>query len=137
MSLEINITDFFYSECPSDYCASRAEIGDNADQDTWQAANECECSFITDDTREEVRAHFASLVAGCGENIASWPDSELNALLIQDISGNMRDFLCGFGLFADAWDWDTYEASIPARNDENTSDRLFKGDDNEVYFLIG
>ena len=131
MSLEINITDFFNSECPSDYSASRAEIGDNAGQDTWQAANECEYNFITGDTREEVRAHFASFGAWSEEEIASWPDSELNALLIQDISGNMRDLLGGFGVFADAWDWDTYE------NDENTSGRLFKDDDGEIYFSIG
>lgn len=126
MSLEINITDFFNSECPSDYSASRAEIGDNAEQDIWQAANECEYNFITDDTREEVRTHFAYLFA----EIASWPDSELNALLIQDISENMRDFL-GFGVTTDAWDWDSYE------NSENVSHRLFKGDDEEIYFSIG
>lgn len=130
-SMEINITEFFNNECPSDYSASRAEIGNNAGQDTWQAAQECDYNFMTDATRDNVREHFASFGAWSEDEIASWSDSELNALLIQDISSNMRDFLGGFGVMADCWDWDTYE------NDDTVSHRLFKGEDDEIYFYIG
>lgn len=138
---ELDITDFFNSECPSDYCASVAEIGRSAGTDTWTAAIEAsdDWDFIKENAeiRQELRDHFKEYGAWSEDEINAWSDSELNALLIQDISGTMRDYLGALGENADAWDWKEYQKQS---ENGNLSGRLFGGplsDDGRVYFTIG
>ena len=97
--MEIDITEFFYSECPSDFSASVAEIGRDAARDTWQAANEVaeDYNFVNDQNRDAIIDHFNSMGFSESEDMKHWLDSEINALLIQDISFVMRDYLGCFG----------------------------------------
>ena len=104
--MDINITKFFNEAAPMDYSASVAEIGANAGPDTWRAANEDASDYNLLDTPEKLQAlrdHVRGFGAWSDEEIAAWSDTECNALFIQMISGDMRDF-CG-----DVWNWDEYE----------------------------
>lgn len=111
--MEINITRFYNEAAPMDYSASVAEIGRNAGNDTWQAAVEDSPDYNmldTDDKRDAFRQHVRSFGAWSDEEIAAWTDIELNALFIQLVSGDMRN---------------------------NEANRLFIGDDMQVYYTIG
>lgn len=130
--MELNITKFFSEACPKDYSASVAEIGNNAGVATYQAAKDDSEEFFMLDT-EEKKGAFREHVKGFGaweaEEIAAWNDTELNALLIQMISGDIRE-----GDLDDFEpDWEDYEKRSEAGN---VSGRLFKGDDGQVYYLI-
>lgn len=109
--MEINITRFMREGAPSDYSASRAELGDKAGEITWGHAVEDakEWRMLTDeDDREQFRDHIRQFGAWDDDEIAEWSDDELEALLIQCISGDMRD--AGLtGLPTDA-EWAEYEA---------------------------
>lgn len=126
--MELNITKFFNEVCPRDYSASVAEIGANAGADTWRAACDDSADYMILDN-DEKREAFRDFVRDSGgwnkEEIYSWSNLELNALLLQWIAGDIREA----GL-DDGVDWEDYNKS------ENAG-RLFKGTDNEVYFYIG
>lgn len=136
--MDLDITDFFNSECASDYSASVNEIGRNAAADTWQAAKEAseEWDWIKgdDEIRQALRDHFKEYGAWSDDEIGAWSDSELNALLIQDISGNMRDYTGSFGANTENWNWEEYEIECQSGNCRGN---LFVGIDERVYFVIG
>jgi hypothetical protein len=105
---ELDITDFFNGAAPRDYSASRCEIGCDAGKVTWGAA--CEDSpdwpiLDTDDKRDAFRRHVMDFGAWTPEEIGTWNDTELNALLLQKIAGDNRDT----GMEPDSWDWADYE----------------------------
>ena len=92
---DLNVTRFMEEACPMDYSASRAEIGDNAGPDTWRAA--CEDSdeyplLTNEDDREAFRKFVRESGDWNDEEIAAWSDTELNALCIQWVSGDVREF---------------------------------------------
>lgn len=136
--MELNITSFFNACAPRDYSASVAEIGQNAGADTWRAAVDDSAEQCILDT-EKKREAFRNFVRGAGawsdEEIAAWPDAELNALCIQWISGDMREPV-GFelGAHSGAAEWAEYQ-----RQSENgqVAGRLFRGENGEIYFYIG
>lgn len=139
--MEIDITEFFNSETPSDYSASMAEIGRTAASDTWQAANEAteEYDFIKGNTeiRDAIIAHFVDMGFSEGDEMQSWPNCQINALLIQEISSLMREFNSGFGESGEAWDWQEYQRQS---EQGNLSGRLFGGElsvDGRIYICIG
>ena len=128
--MELNITKFFTETCPRDYQASVAEIGEGAGAATWQAAIDDSPDYmILDD--EEKRDAFRSFVKSSGgwnaEEIAAWNDTQLNALCLQWIAGDIRESMY---LENDPIDWDAYEA------DENEHHSIFLGIDGEIYFCI-
>lgn len=91
--IDIDITRFVTEAAPMDYSASVAEIGTNAGRDTWQAAMEDAPDYNllnTDEQREEFRAHIKGFGAWTDEEIAAWTATELNALFMQFISGDIR-----------------------------------------------
>lgn len=91
--IDINITRFITDAAPMDYSASVAEIGANAGRDTWQAAMEDAPDYNlldNDDARDEFRQYVKGFGAWSDERIAAWSDTELNALLMQLISGDIR-----------------------------------------------
>ncbi len=91
---EINITRFYNEAAPMDYSASIVEIGANAGRDTWRHAMEDAPDYNmldTDDKREEFRKYVKGFGAWDDAEIAAWSDIELNALLMQLISGDMRN----------------------------------------------
>lgn len=130
--MELDITDFFNSCNPKCYSASCAELGDDVGSITWQNALDRDAGLL--DT-EEKREAFKSYVRGFGawddEEIAAWSHEELNALLIQFISGDMRED----GLHANMDD-DEWNALDP----EKSRGSIYGGPlttDGRVYFYMG
>lgn len=131
--MEINITKFYNEACPKNYSASVAEIGQNAGADTWNAAKEDAPDYNFIDTPEKVDA-FKSFVLDSGgwnqEEIDAWSLIELNALFLQWVSGDIRECL--------EWDVDDIWANYEEMAEAGTvPSRLFKAEDNQVYFDIG
>lgn len=128
--MELKITKFFTETCPRDYHASVAEIGADAGAATWQAAVDDSPDYMILDTGEK-RDAFRSFVkySGCwnAEEIAAWNDTELNALCLQWIAGDIRESMY---LENAPIDWAAYE------KDENERHSIFKGNDGEIYFCI-
>lgn len=115
--MEINITQFFTDATPMDYSASVAEIGGNAGADTWRAACDDAPDYDLLNTPEKLDAmrKWARSSGGWdAEEIAAWSDVELNALFIQLISGDIRE----------------YQAS------DQVSGALFKGIDGGIYYVL-
>lgn len=134
--MELDITEFFHEACPRDYSASAAEIGQDAGRITWRAA----CADAPDyanllDT-EEKREAFRGFVLDSGgwsaEEIAAWSDTELVALLMQWISGDIREA----GLDVETPDWSAYQEGCEA---SRYASRIFGGPmsaDGRVYFSL-
>ena len=134
--MELNITRFFNEAAPMDYSASVAEIGNNAGRYTWRAACDDAPDYSdllnTEYKRQAFRDYVKEFGAWHDEEIATWNDTELTALLIQFISGDIRE--AGIGPESDADEWIEYQ-----ERSENgqISGRIFKGNDNNVYYYIG
>ena len=130
--MELDITDFFNNAAPADYSASAMELGDNAGRITWGHAVEDAPDYPlldTDDKREAFRDFIREFGAWDNTEIAAWTDQELTALLIQFISGDMREA----NLDPAAPDWTQYEKDAEAGR---VSSRIFRSA-NRVYFYIG
>lgn len=134
--MEINITVVWQSIAPMDYSASRAEIGQSAGPDTWRAACDDSADYPILDT-EEKRAAFRAFVRSSGgwdeDEINAWSDSELNALCLQWIAGDIREACQTCKGSTDGFDWAEYEAG--AESGQHSS-RLFRADDGSIYFDI-
>jgi hypothetical protein len=132
--MQLDITDFFNNECAMDYSASVAEIGNNAGQDTWNAAIGNAPDYASWLDTESKRQEFRDYIKGFGawevEEIAGWTDDALTALLIQMISGDIREG----ELDTESPDWEAYQKACEAGQ---CSGRLYLGDDERVYYYIG
>lgn len=123
------------------FSASRAELGQNAGQITWNnnrevAAKPPACDLL--DT-EEKRDAFRDFVRESGgwtrEEIAAWSDAELTALCHQWIMGDIRE--AGADSLGDI-DWREYRRDSEAGR---ISSRLWytgrKGPRRKYFFCIG
>lgn len=111
--MDINITRFYNEAAPMDYSASIAEIGQDAGPSTWRAACEDAPDYNmldTDDKRDEFRKYVKGFGAWTDDEIAAWDTTQLNALFIQFVSGDMRN---------------------------NEAERIYVGDDKQIYYTIG
>jgi hypothetical protein len=131
--MEIDITDFFNAGGHMAYSASIAEVGPDAGRSTWRNAcddSEEYCLLDTPEKLEAAREYFRGFGAWSADELAAMPDREVNALLLQFIAGDIREF----SEDVTAWDWTVY-------NDDAAAGRiggnLFEGDDNRVYIYIG
>lgn len=93
-SYELDITTFFNDAAPADYSASAVELGQDAGRITWRHA--CEDSadwplLQAEEQREQFRRYVKGFGAWSEEEIAGWSDTELNALCIQMVSGDIRE----------------------------------------------
>lgn len=137
--MEIEITSYFQTAAPRDYSASVAEIGANAGPDTWRAACEDAPDYPFLDT-EEKREAFREFVKSSGgwtrEEIAAWSDSELSALLLQWISGDVREMFPAYREASEitAEDWTAAEA---LQRDGTAPGNIYRGDNGRVYFYAG
>ena len=130
--MEIDITTFFNEAAPMDYSASVAEIGNDAGRATWQAACDDSEDFMlldSDEKREEFRHYVKGFGAWSEDEISAWSNTELNALLIQMISGDIREG----DLDNDNPDWDKYQKDS---EDGRISGGIFKADDSKIYYSI-
>lgn len=84
-----------------DYSASIAEIGENAGQDTWNAAKSCDWNMLdTDEKRQAFRDWVKQSGGWSQEEIGAWGDVEINALFVQWVSGDIREME---GLDIEVW----------------------------------
>jgi hypothetical protein len=128
---EIDITDFFNGAAPMDYSASAAEIGQDAGRITWRAAYDDSPDWPllqTDEQRDTFRRYVKGFGAWTQEEITAWSDTELNALLIQFVSGDIREMqaLCGDN-------WAEY-ARLAERG--TVCGRMGPGTDGRIYYSI-
>jgi hypothetical protein len=135
--MELNITHLFSDDSsfvPFDLSNNRATLGDNAGALTWAASVETAAEIVLLDTPEK-REAFKDFVADAGAwdsaEINAWSETELNALCLQWIAGDVREAF-GDADFAD-WDWAEYEVRAERGS---ISSRLFKNG-SDVYFYIG
>ena len=130
--IELNITEFYNNTCPRDYFASVAEIGASAGPDTWRAACEDSPDYMildTDDKLQAMREHVRGFGAWSDEEIAAWTDTELNALLLQCIAGDIRE-----SCLSDGGTWAEY---YEQGKQGIVSCTLFADDNGAVYYTIG
>lgn len=137
--MELDITDFLLEADPFEFSASRAERGINAGPETWaNAKREASTSpLVTEPGHLElVRDWFGEFGAWDDGERAAWSADDINALLIQFISGDIREAesLCpsddGTGV-----DWDEYQL---LSEQGTVSGRMYKSDsDDRIYFYVG
>jgi len=90
--MEIEITSLLEMDCFA-LSHSRAEGGETAGQDTWNASKEQAEETPLLDTPEKLDAmrDFARSSGGWNdEEVAAWNDQEVNALFLQWIAGDVR-----------------------------------------------
>lgn len=136
--MELNISKFLQDIEPHYYSASVAELGNDAGEITWQNAID-RAEFVellaTDEQRQSARDWFAEFGAWSEDEIAAWNDTELTALLIQFISGEVREL----GELAtdnnpNQWKWDEIEE---LQKSGTVSGNIFRGNDDEFYYYMG
>ena len=139
MEMEIDITQFVRTAETCELSASVAELGADAGRITWDnAKREAFTTQLLADT--EALAAFRAWVQGFGawskDEIAAWDQVECNALLIQYISGDLRELesLCYSDDDEFCIDWESVEwlASEGA-----IGGNIFKTDDGRVLFHMG
>lgn len=117
-----------------DLSHSIAEGGGNAAHNTWENSKAEAKRHPILDTPEKLQAmrDFAASSGGwTREEIAGWPDSEVNALFLQWIAGDCREL--GADSIADI-DWDEAEQ---LQSEGQAASNMFKGTDGKIYFYLG
>lgn len=131
--MEINITGIFYTGQAHLYAASAAELGEDAGKITWANALAYSNKHRMLDTEDQLEA-FRQFVKDTGgwtqEEISHWTNHELNALFVQFVAGDIREG----GLSGPYPDWEQYQADAEAGM---VSSRIFKSEDNQVFYDIG
>jgi len=136
--MELNITEVFNAIAPRDYSASVAEIGANAGAHTWRAAVDDSPDYMllgTEEKREAFRDHIKGFGAWSDEEVAAWPDVELNALFLQMIAGDMREADLHAGMTPE--EWAEYQEAAEAGR---VSGCIFGGPlstDGQIYYYLG
>jgi hypothetical protein len=108
-----------------DYSASIAEIGDKAGRETWNNALNTEHMLITKDQMEDVKDYIRDFGAWEDEEIDAWDLKETNALLLQFIAGDLREYL-------EAKESDDFD-----RWNENCGGRIYEDDKGTLYYYVG
>ena len=130
--MELDITEFFNSCVPKHYSASVAELGNDAGTITWQNALDRDAGLLdTEEKRDAFKAYIRGFGAWDDEEIAAWSHEELNALLIQFISGDMREDRLHANMEDEEWN---------ALDPEKSRGSIYGGPltvDGHVYFYMG
>lgn len=125
--MELDITAFFNGARPADYSASVMELGEHAGEITWNRALVAARRWNlldTPDKQAAFRAYVRSFGAWSAAEIEGLSLSELNALLIQLIAGDIREA----GLDSGAT-WEEHESG-------DNAGRLFLGTDGRIYYSL-
>jgi hypothetical protein len=153
--MEIDITQFLIDECPKDYSASAAEIGDNAGACTWRAAVDSAdpIRFIVSEHRRDEFRRFLEDSGGWSKDeieafnstdlealFIQWVSGDLEALFIQWVSGDLRDMFedrSGSTVDFSALTDEQWSDAEQRQHDGKVSQNIYRGDDGRVYFYIG
>ena len=132
--MELNISSFFATVTPRELSSSVAESGPCAGAHTWAAS--CKASMHhplldDDEKREAFRAWVEQSGGWTAEQIAALTDTELNALLLQWIAGDLREMGADDDDDTGGIDWDHVEMM---QQEGTYPCNLFKGSDGSVYF---
>jgi hypothetical protein len=140
--LELDITDFFTNEDAYNFSASAFEMGNNAGVITWNnAKNEAKSylhwleqkAYNGESARDCIIDHFKAMGFSESDEMDTCPDKEIIALLIQEISGDIREAGLDNDLFEEI-NWQEYERQ--ARNGQISSNIFFVPETQKVYFTI-
>ena len=134
--MEININQLV-SEDLFQFSHSAYEGGENAGQNTWNAAKEAGKDSPILQTPEQLQA-LRDYVKGFGawedEEIAAWDDAECNALFLQLVSGDVRE--AGWDSLDEA-EWDDEGVLIDSHTGERSENcTVCRGDDGNFYFSL-
>jgi hypothetical protein len=132
--MDINITSLLVLDMFT-FSHSRAEGGQDAGRDTWNASKEDAKDRKPPllDTPEKLET-FREWVGESGgwtrEEIAAWDEIECNALFLQWVAGDCRE--AGADTLEDI-DWKQYEEDSRAGQ---VSSNLYRADDGQIYFSL-
>lgn len=135
--MEIDITDYMQSVDHFYISGSRAELGDNAAQITWSNANAEAAEkplIVTDDEFRVFRDWAKAFGAWSQEEIAAWTATECNALLMQYISGDVRELEALASDDDGEIDWAEAERLTQAGT---IGGNIYPGTDGRIYFYMG
>lgn len=129
--MEIDITHFFETAAPYDFSGSIAERGPNAAKETWSNALEQARAepLLKESDCDYFRRYMREYGAWSEEEMAAWSIDDCNALLIQLISGDMREG----NLDCAEPDWEQYEKDA---EDGRISGNIFKAEDGKMYYSL-
>lgn len=129
--MELKITRLFKTINPKYYSASHAELGQDAGAITWNNAIDAAPALLkTSNDLREFRDYMNGFGAWSDAEIKAWSKRECNALLLQLISGDMREA----DLDTKAPDWVKYQADSEAGR---IGGNMYPGIDGEIYYYIG
>lgn len=134
--MEIDITRLFTETDAFDFSRSIAEYGQGAGPTSWANAKEEGAEnplLATDDACQALRDWARDFGAWDDAERAAWTADECNALLIQYISGNIREIqsLC---TSADGKiDWTTVEK---LESEGRISGSIYRADDGKIWFSM-
>lgn len=128
--MEIIVTKYVVDhENAKYYSASQAELGEDAGKITWENALdrvEEEPLVTTEEEIQECKDYLKSFGAWDAEEIAAWSDQEVNALMLQEISGCIREMKA----------FKSYKQYEKAAERGTVSGRLFKSG-REWFYYVG
>jgi hypothetical protein len=131
--MEINISSLLELDCWN-LSHSRMEGGQNAGPNTWRAAKEQAEETPLLDTPEKLQAmrDFA-LDAGAwdSEEVERWTDTEVNALFLQWVAGDVRQ------LGADSLEEIDWEEAESLQSEGQASSNIFRTNEGEIFFYLG
>lgn len=133
--MEIDVTSLVGDqENWMEYSGSRMEHGQDVGRITWERS--CERAedgplLSTEEQFEAARKYFRSFGAWDEDEIAAWTPQELNALFIQFVAGNLREYP-----LTEDGEIDWMEAEELGR-EGNIAGGIYRGDDGKFWFYLG
>lgn len=113
---DIDVTPILTADCQG-MSASRFELGPDAGRITWAAcmAFAAEHPIVTDANREGIRSHFREYGAWDREEIESWNDMNLAAMVWQEAAADARHYFEEYDGNAERYAEDCSEGRISGR----------------------
>lgn len=136
--MELNITRYAHDTDHGTISGSIAELGPDAARYTWrnaQAAAGATELLTTPDELDNARDWLRGFGAWSVEELAAMPDTDIRALILQFISGDIREaqHVCPDDDNPLGIDWAAYQT---AAEDGPISGQLFCADDGQLYYYI-
>lgn len=131
--MELDITDFFTSENHAEFSGSVLERGHNAAAETWQNAIEHAQAkpLLRPDQIQDAKDFIISIGDWSDIEIAKWTDTDVNALAIQWIAGDIREAEDLCSTKDGEIDWQEYEK---LSEDGQVNGNMFQANDGRIYY---